>query len=43
MVIHHVEVDHVGTRFEDGVDLFPQARKISGEDGGRDKKIVHQQ
>ena len=28
---------------EDGVDLFPQSRKISGENRGRDKKIVHQQ
>jgi hypothetical protein len=36
MVVHHIEVDEIGTRGDHGIDLGTQASEVCGEDGRRD-------
>jgi hypothetical protein len=37
VVVHHVEVDHVGTGREHGLDFLAQTGEIGRQDGRRDQ------
>ena len=41
VVIHHIEMDDIGARFEHGLDLPAQAGEIGGKDGRRDAGAFH--
>src|SRR5687768_15664838 len=41
MVVHDVEMDPVGPGGEHGIDLRTKARKVRGQDRGRDDRLPH--
>ena len=41
MVVHDVEMDPVGAGGEHGLDLGAEARKVRGQDRGRDDRLPH--
>jgi hypothetical protein len=40
VVVHDVEVDHIGAGGEDVLDFLAQAGEVGGEDGRGDQGIV---
>ena len=42
VIIHNIEMHHVGTSREHSVDLFAQTRKVSCQNGGRNEVVRHE-
>ena len=40
MVVHHVEMDHIGAGRQHRVALFPKTGKVGGKDGGGDQIVL---
>ena len=41
VIIHHIKMNDIGTRFEYRVNLFAETGKIGGQNGWSNQKISH--